>query len=173
MIPPNTTIRPWESSQKKTITVGNNEFESQEVNAIFIEPLNKATSDSIRITKIQILKRRNYTRTVVVNGSERKYFNEIPMSNSFFCNDYIFTKDNEFNFFEETKLVKVSDFEMLYCNPLNSEVLMFSIGDGSHYDWFYRDNLFPFSGKSEAKPEIYQLNLDIIKTFTFSSPSTQ
>ncbi len=166
MIPPNTVIRPSDSTQKNTMIVDTFEFESQDDNAIFIEPLNRAKTDSIRISKIHILNRRNYTKTEVVNGSERKYFNEIPMSNSTFCKDYILVKDQGLKFFEKTKLVKILDNLMLYCNPLNDDISLFSIGDGSSYDWFYRDTILPIK-KSEAKPEIYQLNLDIIKTITF------
>ena len=79
---------------------------------------------------------------------------------------YLSNKKITLDNFENTKLLKISDYRYYY--PSKKQ-LLFQISGGSSVEWFLNDNIFPFTHIDSAEGnQIKLLQLDILKTIKFS-----
>lgn len=80
--------------------------------------------------------------------------------------NYLSNKKISLDSFENTKLLKMSDYRYCYSGK---KQLLFQISGGSSVEWFLNDNLFPFTHiDSDEGNQIKLLQLDILRTIKFT-----
>lgn len=115
--------------------------------------------ESIQIGTIDNIKR---VRRVPVSKDRTNLY---TIENILNLQSYLSNKKITLDSFENTKLLKLSDYSYYYPGK---KQLLFRISGGSSVEWFLNDNIFPFTHIDSAEGEqIKLLQLDILKTVKF------
>jgi len=154
-IPPEATVR-----EASLVTAGSfgEDIDFDDNRKLIIDTVDGP--ECIQIGTLDNIKR---VRRVPVSKDRTNIYTIENISN---LRSYLSNKKITLDGFENTKLLKMSDYTYYYPGE---KQLLFEISGGRSIEWFLNDNVFPFTHIDSAEGnQIKLLQFDILKTVKFS-----